>query len=52
MQRDARRGASHWSGCYRFEDIICDGGTAQLSEKRSGGLKMGATYWYYVSKSH
>ena len=49
MRRDARRGASCWSGCYRFEDIICDGDIVQHDEKRSGGLKMGGTYWYYVS---
>lgn len=54
MERDVRRASNQWRGCYAFEDITCDGeGT---TPKRSGGLKMGQTYYYYVCarkfKSH
>ena len=49
MKRDLRKGSCFWSGCYSFKDIICDGDLNNLSQKRSGGLKMGGTYWYYVS---
>ncbi|KAG9245077.1 hypothetical protein BJ878DRAFT_37137 [Calycina marina] len=46
MERDIRRSRSQWRGCYKFEDIICDGdGGAGL--RRTGGLKMGSTYYYY-----
>lgn len=48
MSRDSRRGTRVWSGCYTFENIICDGDLQVVGEKRSGGLKMGGTYWYYV----
>lgn len=47
MKRDRRKGSCFWSGCYSFKDIICDGDLNNLSQKRSGGLKMGGTYWYY-----
>ncbi|KAF1998402.1 hypothetical protein P154DRAFT_621760 [Amniculicola lignicola CBS 123094] len=47
LKRDRRRGSSTWSGCYTFEDIICDGDLENLGEKRHGALKMGGTYWYY-----
>ncbi|ELR06699.1 hypothetical protein VC83_05241 [Pseudogymnoascus destructans] len=46
MEKDARRGHREWRGCYSFKDIICDGDFAN-SAKRSGGLKMGHTYYYY-----
>jgi len=47
MERDIRRARGQWRGCYSFEDIICDGDGGS-SPKRSGGLKMGSTYYYYV----
>ncbi|OCK92136.1 uncharacterized protein K441DRAFT_697937 [Cenococcum geophilum 1.58] len=47
MKRDLRKGSCFWSGCYSFKDIICDGDLNNLGQKRSGGLKMGGTYWYY-----
>ncbi|PMD66505.1 uncharacterized protein K444DRAFT_517327 [Hyaloscypha bicolor E] len=46
MERDVRRSRSQWRGCYSFEDIICDGDGGS-SPKRTGGLKMGSTYYYY-----
>ncbi|KAI0180042.1 hypothetical protein GGR52DRAFT_529517 [Hypoxylon sp. FL1284] len=46
MERDIRRDRSQWRGCHTFNDIICDGDDAG-SPKRSGGLKMGQTYYYY-----
>lgn len=49
MKRDSRRGWGHWAGCHKFRDIICDGDASGMHEKRDGGLKMGGTYWYYVS---
>jgi hypothetical protein len=49
MERDNRKGEGHWTGCHNFKDIICDGDLSELpSPKRSGGLKQGGTYWYYV----
>ena len=51
MQRDARRGKEHWTGCHSFENIICDGKVGAAGTARDGGLKMGGTYWYYVSSS-
>ncbi|OCL07538.1 hypothetical protein AOQ84DRAFT_56721 [Glonium stellatum] len=47
MKQDLRKGSCFWSGCYSFKDIICDGDPRHLGQKRSGGLKMGGTYWYY-----
>lgn len=47
MERDIRRARGQWRGCYAFEDIICDG-EGQHNPKRTGGLKMGSTYYYYV----
>ncbi|KAI1457244.1 hypothetical protein F4805DRAFT_199426 [Annulohypoxylon moriforme] len=46
MERDARRARSQWRGCHTFNNIICDGDQI-TSQKRSGGLKMGQTYYYY-----
>ncbi|KFY05373.1 hypothetical protein O988_00049 [Pseudogymnoascus sp. VKM F-3808] len=46
MEKDPRRGHREWRGCYSFKDITCDGDSANPS-KRSGGLKMGQTYYYY-----
>jgi hypothetical protein len=48
MRLDLRKGKNYWSGCYSFDDIICDGDLSCLSLKRNGALKMGGTYWYYV----
>ncbi|KAF2202491.1 hypothetical protein GQ43DRAFT_470867 [Delitschia confertaspora ATCC 74209] len=47
LKRDTRKGSRFWSGCYIFENIICDGDLEHLSEKRDGALMMGGTYWYY-----
>ena len=49
MQRDSRIGKEHWRGCHSFKNIICDGDLAKVGSVREGGLKMGGTYWYYVS---
>lgn len=49
MERDRRMGSGHWRGCHTFTDIIRDGTSPSQSPGRSGGLKMGGTYWYYVS---
>ena len=46
MERDSRRGKGQWKGCHTFRDIICDDDS---SKTRHGGLKMGHTYYYYVS---
>lgn len=48
MTKDSRRGHGIWSGCHTFKDIICDG-DSDIHEARNGGLKMGGTYWYFVS---
>lgn len=47
MERDIRRSRGQWRGCYAFDDIICDG-DGRSNPKRTGGLKMGSTYYYYV----
>lgn len=49
MERDRRAGPGHWKGCHTFTDIMGDG--PDKNQWRTGGLKMGATYWYYVSCS-
>ncbi|KAI2630662.1 hypothetical protein GGR54DRAFT_163436 [Hypoxylon sp. NC1633] len=46
MERDVRRDRSQWRGCHTFNNITCDGDQA-ANPKRSGGLKMGQTYYYY-----
>ncbi|KAG9229724.1 hypothetical protein BJ875DRAFT_386758 [Amylocarpus encephaloides] len=46
MERDSKRARGQWRGCHAFTDIICDGDGAN-SPKRTGGLKMGSTYYYY-----
>ena len=48
MERDIRRDRGQWRGCHSFKDIICDGDDGH-STSRDGGLKMGQTYYYYVS---
>jgi hypothetical protein len=50
LELDARRGRNHWQGCFTFSDIICDGDLDITTLKRDGPLKMGGTYWYYVSQ--
>ncbi|KAF7117393.1 hypothetical protein CNMCM5793_006295 [Aspergillus hiratsukae] len=47
MERDRRVGPGHWRGCHTFTDIVCDGSPTHQAPARSGGLKMGGTYWYY-----
>ena len=47
MERDTRRASGQWRGCYAFEGITCDG-DGESRPKRTGGLKMGQTYYYYV----
>ncbi|KAF2815810.1 uncharacterized protein BDZ99DRAFT_122826 [Mytilinidion resinicola] len=47
MKLDLRKGKNFWSGCYSFEDIICDGDLSSPGLRRNGALKMGGTYWYY-----
>ncbi|PWY90050.1 hypothetical protein BO70DRAFT_368636 [Aspergillus heteromorphus CBS 117.55] len=47
MQRDKRVGAGQWRGCHTFTNIVCDGSPTHMTPARSGGLKMGGTYWYY-----
>src|SRR5580704_94499 len=49
MVRDNRRGRGHWTGCHTFRNIVCDGDATGIHERRDGALKMGGTYWYYVS---
>ncbi|PTB38424.1 hypothetical protein M441DRAFT_251830 [Trichoderma asperellum CBS 433.97] len=46
MERDARRGHGQWRGCFTFQNIVCDDENPHHN-KRSGGLKMGHTYYYY-----
>lgn len=48
MERDRRVGPGQWRGCHTFTDIVRDGSHPDPSNGRSGGLKMGGTYWYYV----
>lgn len=48
MERDRRVGPGQWKGCHTFANIVCDGSPAHMIPARSGGLKMGGTYWYYV----
>ncbi|KAI9373100.1 hypothetical protein BJX61DRAFT_403378 [Aspergillus egyptiacus] len=47
MERDKRVGSGHWRGCHTFTDITFDGIPNNAGPARSGGLKMGSTYWYY-----
>lgn len=48
MERDSRRERGQWRGCHTFSNIICDGDAPANHVPRSGGLKMGQTYYYYV----
>jgi len=49
MERDIRRDRGQWRGCHSFKDITCDGSNG-ARVNRNGGLKMGQTYYYYVSQ--
>ena len=55
MERDIRRGRGQWKGCHSFHGIIPEHGALGASanpssnNKRTGGLRMGHTYYYYVS---
>ncbi|KAL2271802.1 hypothetical protein VTJ83DRAFT_1173 [Remersonia thermophila] len=46
MERDTRRDRGQWRGCYNFQDITHEEDGSNAS-KRSGGLRMGNTYYYY-----
>ncbi|KAM0513545.1 hypothetical protein ACHAPE_007809 [Trichoderma viride] len=46
MERDARRGQGQWRGCFTFQNIVSDDENPHHNT-RSGGLKMGQTYYYY-----
>ncbi|KAL7918357.1 hypothetical protein ACQKWADRAFT_304422 [Trichoderma austrokoningii] len=46
MERDARRGHGQWRGCFTFQNMVCDDENPHRNT-RSGGLKMGQTYYYY-----
>lgn len=48
LERDRRIGPGLWKGCFTFSNIIFDGSSAYPSSPRSGGLRMGGTYWFYV----
>ncbi|KJZ73388.1 hypothetical protein HIM_07182 [Hirsutella minnesotensis 3608] len=47
MKQDVRRGRGQWRGCYSFTDIVCDNKSTIAAHRRNGGLRMGATYYYY-----
>ena len=50
MERDLRRGQGEWKGCYTFQDTSIPSASDNRPAKiGNGGLKMGATYYYYVS---
>lgn len=48
MQRDRRRGSQNWQGCHFIKNVIYDGDLVAAPRRRTGGLKMGGIYWYYV----
>jgi hypothetical protein len=52
MERDSRRGRGQWRGCHSFRDIISENEAPPTSrnQRRNGGLRMGHTYYYYVSQ--
>ncbi|KZL80765.1 hypothetical protein CI238_09169, partial [Colletotrichum incanum] len=47
MEQDIRRDRGQWRGCHTFKDIVLDDELGAKDTKRSGGLKMGHTYYYY-----
>lgn len=48
MQHDKLKGKGSWTACPRFDRIICDGVRPNHEKPRSGALKQGGRYWYYV----
>jgi hypothetical protein len=48
MERDSRRGLGHWRGIHSFRNSVCENDGKAAASKNSG-LKMGGTYYYYVS---
>lgn len=48
MQYDGYKGRGSWTCCPSFERIICDGDKPNWSRPRSGALKQGGRYWYFV----
>ena len=49
MQKDMQMGHGHWYGCPEFRNVICDGEVSNCTMPEDRPLKMGGTYWYYVS---
>lgn len=49
MTKDTQIGHGQWYGCHAFANIICDGDPSDRIEPRDGYLRMGGTYWYFVS---
>ncbi|TDZ68237.1 hypothetical protein CTRI78_v002233 [Colletotrichum trifolii] len=47
MERDIRRDRGQWRGCHTLKDVVADDESGAMDNKRSGGLKMGQTYYYY-----
>ncbi|KAF2660025.1 hypothetical protein K491DRAFT_675062 [Lophiostoma macrostomum CBS 122681] len=47
LKRDVRRSPDTWTGCFTFQNIICDGDFSDTSKRREGALKQAGTYWYY-----
>ena len=47
MSKDLQQGSEYWTGCFNFSNVICDGKPSEVVRSRSGGLKMGGTYWYF-----
>lgn len=48
LQHDLQKGCGNWTGVPHFPRIICDGDRPNWSKPRSGALKQGGRYWYYV----
>lgn len=48
LQHDLHKGCGNWTGVPHFPRIICDGDRLNWSKPRSGALKQGGRYWYYV----
>lgn len=48
MVKDAVKGPGHGTGCHTFDDAALDDPLDENHTNRGRGLRMGATYWYYV----